>query len=186
MDIATLLRQANITVWTSIKDMPTQARNEYSFNALECVDAIVLEIGHSVPELQFILAQAIVLRRPTLCLYTKNNEPREILNHLTGHHVPKTITLKPYTRANLDDIVNKFLKTIDQSVQLQDTHNIKFTVRLTEGLEHYLEWVASQKQINKADYLRQLLREDSERNENYQQIIHWWWWMRSWRKLSVC
>lgn len=172
MDIANLLRQAKITVWTSIKDMPTHARGDYAFNALERVDAIVLEIGRPAPELQFILAQAIVLRRPTLCLYTKSDEPHEILKHLTGHHVPKSIHIKSYTRANLDAIINKFLKSIDQSIHLEDIPKIKFTLRLTEGLEHYLDWLAAQNQINKADYIRQLLRADSEQNENYQQIMH--------------
>lgn len=172
VDLSTLLRQANITVWTSIQDVPVQTRNDFSFNALERVDAVILDIGQPSAELQFILAQAIVLRRPTLCLYTKGKEPQHIVQHLTQHHIPKTITLKAYTRVNIDCVIDKFLKSIDHSVQLEDTPKIKFTLRLTPGLEHYLAWLSDHKQINKADHIRNLIRTDADGNEDYQQVVH--------------
>lgn len=172
LDISALLRQANVTVWTSIQDVPVHARQDFTFSALERVNAIILEIGYPSPELNFILAQAIILRIHTLCLYMKGNEPREMLNHLNQPHMTKTLRIKPYTRATIDSSINTFLKGIDRTVHLEDTPKIKFTLRLTPGLEHYLKWLATQKRVNKADYIRNLLRNDAERNEDYHQVVH--------------
>lgn len=167
IDIAGLLRQAHIMVWTSMNDVPLHTRNDLSFNALERVDAIVLELTHIVPEVHFILAQAIILRRPTLCLYTKGNEPQHILQHLAKHRTPNAISIRPYTRTNLDLVLHKFLKSINQSANVIEVPKIKFTLRLTAGLEHYLDWLSEHKAINKADYIRQLIRDDAERQEEY-------------------
>jgi hypothetical protein len=172
VDIATMLRQTNMRVWTSIADVPTPERKVFNFNALESVDAMILEIGHPTPELQYILAQAVVLRRPTICLYTKDKEPRDILRQLSNAHLPKCMGFKTYTRATIDTVVFRFLNAIDQSVQVEDVPNIKFTLRLTPGVDHYLQWLARQKKINKAKHIRKLIREDSEKNSDYQQSIH--------------
>ncbi|EKD75928.1 MAG: hypothetical protein ACD_43C00275G0005 [uncultured bacterium] len=172
VDIATMLRQANLRVWTSIADVPVQTRQVFNFNALESVNAMILEIGHPTPELQYILAQAVVLRRPTLCLYTKDKEPRDILNQLNSAHLPKCMNFKTYTRATVDIVIHRFLNSLDKTIHLEDTPNIKFTLRLTPGIDDYLQWLARQKKINKAEHIRKLIREDSEKDDNYQQSIH--------------
>ncbi len=168
IELADMLRQARITVWTSVNDMPANERHNFMYSALEKVNASILELSQTSADLQFVLAQAIILRHPTLCLYNKACEPNQFLQHLTKHHLPNMITIRAYTRATIDTIVGKFLKGLDRTIQLEDVPNIKFTLRLSPGLEHYLEWFAAQKRINKADYIRQLIREDAEHNKEYQ------------------
>lgn len=172
IDIAGLLRKANLSVWTSIQDVPASIMSNFSFNALSQVDAIILEIGHLSDELQFILAQAIILRKPTLCLYPKNKEPRDIMQMLSKSTVPKSIVTRCYTTTNIDQTIDKFLRSFDKTIRLEQIPNIKFTVRLTPALEHYLEWLAKQDHINKADYIRQLLKKSADDNGTYQQLFH--------------
>lgn len=172
VDIATMLRQANIRVWTSIADVPAQVRSVFNFNALESVNAMILEIGHPTSELQYIIAQAVVLRVPTLCLYTKDKEPKDILRQLNHAHLPKCMNFNTYTRATIDTAVFRFLNAHDKSIKVEDTPNIKFTLRLTPGIDHYLSWLSRHKKINKADHIRKLIREDSEKHDDYQQSIH--------------
>lgn len=172
VDIATMLRQSNIHVWTSIADVPAQMRSVFNFNALESVNAMILEIGYPTPELQYIIAQAVVLRLPTLCLYTKDKEPKDILRQLNHAHLPKCMNFRTYTRATIDTALFRFLNALDKTIKVEDAPNIKFTLRLTPGIDHYLTWLARQKKINKAEHIRKLIREDSEKNDDYQQNIH--------------
>jgi len=172
IDIAGMLRQAKLSVWTSVQDVPANLMNNFSFTTLAQVDAIILELGHVSDELQFILAQSIILRKPTLCLYPKNKEPREILHMLSKNTVPKCIVTRCYTSTTIDETIDKFLQTLDQSVSLEQVPSIKFTVRLTPSLQHYLEWLAEKQHINKADYIRQLLKKTADDDVAYQQLFH--------------
>lgn len=170
-DIASVLHEAEVKVWTDMTHLPDAALSGFSLNALERVDGIILEISYPADELHYILAQAIVLQRPTLCLYPKNREPREMLLHLQKPTVPKSVIARSYTSTNLKDVLGKFLQSIDRTVKLEDTPNIKFTLRLTPALEHYLDWLSQYQGINKADYIRRLIKEDADKNADYQKLL---------------
>ena len=170
-DLASILRQANVTVWTTMSELPAQAIGNFAWNALERVDAIVLEIAYPTDELNFILAQAIVLQKPTLCLFPKHREPHVMLNHLHKPNVPKSVITKCYTATTINEILAKFLQSIDRSVSIAENPTIKFTLRLTPAIDHYLNWLAHYKQLNKADYIRKLLKDDAEQNADYQKLL---------------
>ncbi len=170
-DIGSILTEANVKVWTDMTHIPDATMHSFSLNALERVDAIILEISYPADELHYILAQAIVLQRPTLCLYPKNREPRDMLMHLQKPNVPKTVQPRSYTSTTLKDVLNKFLQSIDRNVKLEDTPNIKFTLRLTPAIEHYLDWLGQYREINKADYIRKLIKEDADKNSDYQKLL---------------
>ncbi len=168
-DIASLLREANVHVWSRMN--PGSDVTGFAWNALERVDAIILELAYPSDELHYVLAQSIVLHRPTLCLYPKNREPRELLQHLQKPSVPKTMVSRAYTSTSISEVLNKFLQSIDHNVKLEETPNIKFTLRLTPALDHYLNWLAQYRGVNKADYLRKLLKEDADKNSDYQKLL---------------
>lgn len=170
-NLASILEDASMTVLTNVSAMPDTNASHFAWNALERVDAIILEISYPADELHYLLAQAIVLQRPTLCLYPKNREPYEITSYLSKPNVPKSVQLKAYTKTNLRDVLHKFLHGIDKTVVLEETPNIKFTLRLTPAMEHYLNWLCRYKKVNKADYLRRVLKQDAEQNEDYQKLL---------------
>lgn len=168
-DLAALLRAAKVTVWSRIT--PGSDVTGFAWNALERVDAIIMELAYPSDELHYVLAQSIVLQRPTLCLYPKNREPRELLQHLQKPTVPKTMIAKSYTSTTIKDVLSKFLQSIDHRVTLEETPNIKFTLRLTPAIEHYLNWLAQHGGVNKADYIRKVIKEDADKNVDYQKLL---------------
>ncbi len=170
-DLASILEDAKVNVLTTVSRVPDSLSGGFSWTALEHVDAIILEISYPADELHYILAQAIVLGRPTLCLYPKNREPEQVLLHLNKPGVPKSVQKKSYTSTNVREVLGKFLNSIDRTVTLQDIPNIKFTLRLTPAINHYLDWLARYQKINKADYIRQLLKDNAEGNQDYQRLL---------------
>ncbi|MBI2415197.1 MAG: hypothetical protein HYV33_00860 [Candidatus Kerfeldbacteria bacterium] len=170
-DIAQLVRTTGTTVWTSVQDAPRHALEGLTLNALERVNAIILEIAHPADELYYILAQAIILQKPTLCLYPKNKEPREVLQHLSKRTIPASVTKRPYTTATIEETVRKFLNAVDYSIPASDIPNIKFTLRLTTTMERYLDWLAQERQLNKAEYLRAMLKRELDNDDTYQQFL---------------
>lgn len=165
-----ILTEANVNVFTTVSHLPDSKHNGFAWTALEHVDAIILEISYPAEELHYILAQAIVLGRPTLCLYPKNREPKQVLLHLGKPGVPKSVQTRCYSATDIRQVLGRFLGGIDRSVVLPDTPNIKFTLRLTPAIEHYLDWLVQYKQINKADYIRAMLKQEAENNPEYQRL----------------
>lgn len=166
VDITGVLQQRNIRIWSSINDVPTAVVGHSTLSMLERVDAVILELSEVSPNAQYILAQAIILQKPTLCLYPKQKPPRDLLNHLVHRNIPKMITTRAYTTVTVQDILANFLESLQPSI-CQEIPNIKFTLRLTPSLERYLQWLTDQKQINKAEFIRDLLKKQLESDQEY-------------------
>lgn len=159
------VRKFGATVWTN-QDAELLG-NAIALNGLAKVDAVVLDIASSSSDLHYILAQCIILQKPTLCLYDKKSVPREIVNHLTKPNVPKTIVVKSYSISNLATTIKQFISSVDEQFLVEEVPNIKFTLRLTQSLDAYLQWLATVKQINKAAYLRQLMKREMDQDSEY-------------------
>lgn len=134
---------------------------------LETVDLYILGITRPAWDAHLILAKAILLEKPTLCLYKKNFPPKEILSfiHLKGK--PAFIMTFSYTSETLEYAVNKFLDLYDPAMVYENQARIKFTLRLTERNDRYLIWLAEQQGMSKADCLRQLLEKLENQDERY-------------------
>lgn len=171
-NIAGFVRQTGAQVWTNVNDVPPNILAAGQFNLLEQVDAIILEIAHPAEELLYVLAQAIILRKPTLCLYPVKNVPIDIVQHLSKKTIPSTVKTRPYETSAVGEMVQKFLGQIDQSIIVSDIPHIKFTLRLTPSLERYLDWLNAQQQINKADFIRQMLKNHLDNNAGYQEYLN--------------
>ncbi len=165
--IAELLHQPSVRVWANIDDVPNYAQSGTILSALERVDAIVLEITQTDPDVQYMLAQAIILQKPTLCLYVRNQEPREMLSHLSKKTIPKCIVVKCYTKNGLPEVINRFIESLDGTGPDEEIPNIKFTLRLTPTLDRYLEWLMRERNINKAEYMRELIKKHMDQDEKY-------------------
>ncbi|MBI4407118.1 MAG: hypothetical protein HY565_01305 [Candidatus Kerfeldbacteria bacterium] len=168
-DLATMLKVAKVNVWSRLT--PGSNVSGFTWNALERVDAIIIELAYPSDELHYVLAQSIVLQRPTLCLYPKNRQPHDMLAHLNKPGVPKTVSTRSYSSTNVREVLDKFLQGIDHTVSLAETPNIKFTLRLTPAIERYLNWLAQYRKANKADYIRKLIKDDADKNAEYQRLL---------------
>lgn len=167
MRIRELIEQPSIRVWSSINDVPSYALAGVTLGALERVDAIVLEITESDPDVQYVLAQAIILQKPTMCVYAKNREPREMLTQLAKKTIPKCIHTKSYTGITLQPVLQKFIQSIQPEYSIDEIPNIKFTLRLTKTLDNYLAWLARERNLNKAEYMRGLIQKELDQDDTY-------------------
>lgn len=130
-----------------------------TFESLAMIDLLILEITEANPDVNFLLAQAVLQQKPTLCLYRKNREPRDLLNYLIKRGTPKCITTHAYSDKSLSNFVERFLvANTNLPSPFEDIPSIKFTLRLTPQVDRYLEWKAKRLNRSKADILRDWLR----------------------------
>ncbi len=162
-----LVKASGITLWEKVEDVDLTSLNGGGLGLLDKVDGIILEVTEPSDQLNYILAQAILQQKPTLCLYQKNKEPRYLLSHLKRKGVPKGIQIKAYTQNTLNSLVNKFLQDLGDISEVSDKPNIKFTLRITEKIEKYLDYKSKKGEVNKADYLRQLIEKEINKDDDY-------------------
>ncbi len=164
---AELVKASGITLWEKVEDVDLSSLTHPSLGLLEKADGIILEVTESSDQLNYILAQAILQQKPTLCLYKKNKEPRYLLSHLKRKGVPKCIEIKAYSDSTLDGLVSKFLRGLGDMSEVNEKPNIKFTLRITEKIERYLDYKAKQEKVNKADLLRKLIEKEINDDDGY-------------------
>lgn len=130
---------------------------------LDQVDALIIEITHPTRDIQFILAQAILAQKPALCLYAKNQSPRELLAHIKKRSAPRPLKTFSYTEVTLPIAINKFIKQHDPAQQEhQHVPSIKYTLRLTPYQEQYLAELSEERGMTKADLIRSIIQEKAE------------------------
>lgn len=139
-----------------------------AFASLTMIDMLILEITEANPDVNFLLAQGVLQQKPTLCLYRKNREPRDLLNYLIKRGTPKCITTHAYSEKNLANFVERFLAASTLLPQhIEDAPSIKFTLRLTPQVDRYLDWKAKKIHRPKADILRDWLRLRMDEDEEF-------------------
>ncbi|MEK7540498.1 MAG: hypothetical protein AAB558_04600 [Patescibacteria group bacterium] len=139
-----------------------------AFESLAPVDMLILEITEGNPDVNYLLAQAVLQQKPTLCLYKKNREPRDLLNYLIKRGTPKCITTHAYSENSLANFVDRFLAaTTLLPGHMEDTPSIKFTLRLTPQVDRYLEYKSKKVNRTKADLLRDWLRLRMDEDEEF-------------------
>ena len=165
--ISRLIRRDGLTIWTKVEDIPKMEGAQFGFSALERVHAMILDISQPDENVQYLLAQAIVQHKPTLCLYNRTSVPRDLLNYLSQKNIPPSITTKVYTDSSLEHCLEQFLISVDDSLSNNEHPSIKFTLRLTPTLDRYLQWLVQHRGINKAEYLRSMLQKTMQQDNEY-------------------
>lgn len=134
---------------------------------LERMDAFLIEGTTSDPQVGFLLAHAIALKKPTLYLYQRGTVP-QVFSHLTQKELPKFITVAAYREANVVNLVNHFLASID-GTKIRQVPRIKFTLRITNAIEEFLHFKTHNTKTTKADYLRERIEELMTEDADWQQ-----------------
>ena len=170
--VNTYLNQGGIEIWRKPQDVENmEVWDSLGRNPLERVDAMVLEISQINPQVNYLLAQAILLQKNTLCVYKKANPPRAFLMYLHKKNVPRCIQFKAYTDKALQGIVHNFLKHLKPTVALEEIPYIKFTLRITDSIEKYLTWKSKQQKKNKADLIRHDIEKQMADDEDYKKYL---------------
>ncbi|MBU0670654.1 hypothetical protein KKF29_00685 [Patescibacteria group bacterium] len=171
-DIPSIIQNAGVDLWQKPQDANLSIIDETGLSFLEQVDGLVLEITEADPQINYFLAQAILQRKPTLCLYQKNKVPRQLLVYLNQKNIPKEIVTKAYTEKNLEKIIINFLKPLGIHEEEREVPSIKFTLRLTDKIEKYLNFKAKEEKINKADYIRNLIQKEIREDKKFRNYLN--------------
>lgn len=134
---------------------------------LDEVDALILEITRPTTDSQFILAQAMLAKKPILCLYRKNFPPDDMLRLVHERH-GRTVRTFSYTKRNLAIVVQKFIDEFySEKKSYDEKTRIKYTLRLSPKCDRYIAWVCKRERISKADYFRLFLEHQQSHDPNY-------------------
>lgn len=165
---ASIITGFGVELWQKPQDAGSfEIWDQMGVNPLEQIDALLLEITNSDQQINYLLAQAILLQKNTLCFYKRSSPPRQLLMYLKRKNVPHCIQLKAYTTNSFSHVISDYLKSLKPAIVFSEVPHIKFTLRLTESIENYLNWLSKKKKINKADYLRELLKKLMTEDEDY-------------------
>jgi len=134
---------------------------------MDKMDCVIIEASKPDQEIGYLLAYAISQKKPLLYLYQKGTPERVAYGYLTKKSVPEFIQMKSYSSADLEGRIKEFINSIGAGIKEKPT--IKFTLRLTPRIERYLNAKAKKVNINKADYLREIVEELMKKDEGFRE-----------------
>lgn len=168
--------RANLEVVTNLRpkelaEAKRRAEENEGMMLLDRINAFVIEAGMSDPEIGYILAHAVVYKKPTIMLYTKGKEPRELLHNFRHRDVSSFLMFRLYAHRNLEHVLFDFLAWLDVMPE-KDMPSIKFTLRISPNISRYVEWKGSQLKMKKADFLRALIEGEMKDDRAFQEFVN--------------
>ncbi|MFA6908709.1 MAG: hypothetical protein WC289_02355 [Patescibacteria group bacterium] len=123
-------------------------------NVIDKMDGIIIDASIPDTEIGYLLAYAIVQKKPILYLHESHSGAQSTLGYFSGKKIPDSVCIKPYEINNLPEILEKFISEIETG-ESHNIPNIKFTLRITPQIERFLAQKAKLHKTTKADYLRE-------------------------------
>jgi hypothetical protein len=170
--IKATLHQTDLWVSSNTEAQEVQASAEVIAAAtasdtplMDRMDAFILEGTVAEPEIGFLLAHAMAMKKPTLYLYQRGTVP-EIFQHLNRRELPKFITVVAYQPEQLQKTILTFLHSVAGQT-VKEIPRIKFTLRLTGSQDEYLDFKTRNSKTTKADFLRDRLEEDMAKDAGW-------------------
>jgi len=131
------------------------------------IDAVIIE--GTVPSFEsgHILALSIASKKPILYFVQSKENVDVNLAALEKDKVAgKYLTIEKYAEKDIETKIIHFLSTTEKG-EIRQIPNIKFTLRITQKIERYLQWKARKFGFTKADFLRNAIEEMIESDPEY-------------------
>lgn len=119
-------------------------------------DVVLVETSFSSLGVGYEISLALEAGKPVIVLYKSGHAP----HFLEGYQSDKLAIFK-YDHTNLKKIVEE---AIDVSSQKSDT---RFNFFISRKLAAYLDWIAREKKIPRAVYLRKLIRAEMKESKEF-------------------
>ena len=146
--------------------------NESGETLIAKMDGFVIEVSTPSPEISYLLAYAVLQKKPTLCLCRKGVSPQVPPYLMEGKNVAKFLRVEYYSSASLERVVLKHLRSAEKGMEREEVPNIKFTLRITPKIEKYLHWKSQKKKMSKAEFLREkVLEKTIKEDKKYQEYL---------------
>lgn len=137
--------------WTKDKiDLPAQ------------FDVLIAEIQEFSTDINYQIVLALSDKKSVLCLYPEKSNIDEELSSIRGS-IAKNLTLKPYSQASLPFVIKEFLDDL-----VNGGHAERFNFFLTPELKEYINWIPTGKGLTKSGFIRELIRDQMKKDNNYQ------------------
>ncbi|MFH1235888.1 MAG: hypothetical protein V1685_03035 [Parcubacteria group bacterium] len=137
---------------------------------LDAMQAIIVEGSTQDPQTGYLLAYALAEKRPLLYLYTRGEVAPDVLRYMNVRDIPKFVTVATYRPETLPTIVERFLGRVGD-VRVREVPRIKFTLRLTDTLDQFLDFRVRNTKKTKADFLRDHLDREADRDDEFQRFL---------------
>lgn len=121
-------------------------------------DVIVFEVSQPAVSVGFEVATALNMSKPVVVLYKKDSG---IIPHaLKGIHNDK-LQILSYDDLTLGEMLELSLD------YAQETADVRFNFFVSPAISSYLDWIAQHKKVPRSVYLRNLIEDDMNNNEEY-------------------
>lgn len=146
----------------SLKNLPHQRdedRISYYKKMIRWIttcDLVVAELSHSSASVGHEVSVALEKGKPVVALYFRGQGP----HLLTGADSEKLLIVD-YKLENLESVLKDAIKDASDQV------DVRFNFFISPKIGVYLDWIAKNKKIPRAVYLRRLIEEDMKKNKNF-------------------
>lgn len=167
--IINLLETNGVNYYSNLMPEQIAKADIYIFNQ---IDAIIIEGTKLNPEANYILALALSQKKPILFLINRGTIiEEEIKKLIKDKKLANYFFFYFYHDKNLIKIITSFIDLLGASEAEREVPSIKFTLRLTPRMERYLSWKITNTKKKKADYLRVVLNQLIDKDQDYINFI---------------
>lgn len=153
-----------------VKERHVDLKN-YFFDGL---DGLIVEATNADSTVGYMIASALSRKIPILLLLKKGSEMDQYLQGLLLQvkSSKNAIDIKYYNENNVEKHLYAFMDRVGADIEKRGVPSIKFTLRITPYIDHYLNWKASKENMTKANFLRdKIVDEIIGNDEDFQQYL---------------
>ncbi len=129
-----------------------------SMRWIKNADVVLFETTKADVSVGYELAVAVNLHKPVVVMY--HNEKGRAPNSIKGVESEK-LQITGYDDETLAEILDISLENA------HDSSDVRFNFFISPAIGNYLDWIAKNKKIPRSVYLRTLIQNDMEANEEY-------------------
>lgn len=138
---------------------------------MQAIDGFVIDANYPNDEMAYLLAFAVLQKKPVLCISSGKMRERIVADYLNLTEIPKFIVFQdalPSIGSRVESFVHRY---IVEPVHEMDIPSIKFTLRVTPRIDQYFYWKTHNKDLSKADFVRIMLEREIKNDADYQSFI---------------
>ncbi len=166
--ILKFFKENGVVIVSNLYDRPINQQNL----TFEDMNGLVVEGKGSVQEVGYLVALALAQQKPILYLLPKGVLLPDQLRSLIDHKKLKRLfLLRYYSERTLENLLIDFIDLIETGELRREVPTIKFTLRFTPRASRYINWQAHHTKLSKADFLRKMIDEQIQNNQEYQNFL---------------
>jgi len=154
------LNKNALLIKTELKKMGHQVITNEPSSATEQADLLIIETNKDSITLGYQIGVFINNRKPVLILHLKGTQLGDFVPGQTGN-IYQYITIQSYAPEQIKTILQNYLEELKIDKR-------RFNFFITSDLAEYLNWVPFAKKKARSEFMRQLIRDQMKKDDEYQ------------------